>query len=197
MSRNTISHPGLCQQAPSRWADPRQQSTTRRLCMKCPRLERCRRETLTENRTFGMWAGVWIDHDLPAKRHLLQPKSRLRAIAPHPTPDHPRRDHCPSTNCPRRRRPWSPPAASGHCEILAPACLLDQHLIFTRRTQDCPLPADSPAAALAACTNCAELIEQTDQATAQRYGYITTTAHLIDLPASAAPRIADDLRPSA
>ena len=84
MSRNTLSHPGLCQQAPSRWADPTQQATTRRLCMKCPRLQRCRRETLTEKRTFGMWAGVWIDHDLPAKRHLLQPKSRLRAIAQHP-----------------------------------------------------------------------------------------------------------------
>jgi hypothetical protein len=183
VSRNTNSHPGLCQQAPSRWADPRQQSTTRRLCMKCPRLERCRRETLTENRTFGMWAGVWIDHDLPAKRHLLQPKSRLRAIAPH-------------------INELSPAAAtlvtarsSGHCEILAPACLLDQHLIFTRRTQDCPLPADSPAAALAACTNCAELIEQTDQATAQRYGYITTTAHPIDLPER--PPRSQSPRPSA
>jgi Transcription factor WhiB len=180
VSRNTISHPGLCQQAPDRWADPRQQSTTRRLCMKCPRLERCRRETLTENRTFGMWAGVWIDHDLPAKRHLLQPKSRLRAITPHP--------HQTTRVGPLPINELSPAAAtmvtarsSGHCEILAPACLLDQDLIFTRRTQDCPLPADSPAAALAACTNCAELIEQTDHDTAQRYGYITTTAHPITI----------------
>lgn len=64
--------------------------------------------------------------------------------------------------------------ASAHCEILAPACLLTQHLIFTRRLQGQPLPADSPAGALAACTNCAELIEQTDPATAAHYGYITS-----------------------
>jgi len=176
VSRNTISHPGLCQQAPSRWADPNQQSTTRRLCMKCPRLQRCRRETLTENRTFGMWAGVWIDHDLAAKRHLLQPKSRLGsiALAPHRT----------ARVGPLPINELSPAAAalvtarsSGHCEVLASACLLNQHLIFTRRAQGSPLPADTPAAALAACTHCTELIEQTDHATAQRYGYITTTAH--------------------
>ena len=65
--------------------------------------------------------------------------------------------------------------ASGHCEILAPACLLVQHLIFTRRPQGAPLPPDSPASALAACANCAELIEHTDAATAARYGYITNT----------------------
>jgi hypothetical protein len=63
--------------------------------------------------------------------------------------------------------------ASGHCEILAPACLLDQQLILTRRAQGAATPPDSPASGLAACHNCAELIEQTDPHTALRYGYIT------------------------
>jgi hypothetical protein len=121
-----------------------------------------------------MWAGVWIDHDLPAKRHLLRPAAALRGTA---------------TSSRNSRRVGAllinelPPAAaamvtaraSGHCEILAPACLLVQHLIFTRRPQGTPLPPDSPAAALAACANCAELIEHTDPATAARYGYITDT----------------------
>jgi hypothetical protein len=173
VNRNNISHPGLCQQAPARWADPSQQAATRRLCLSCPRLDRCRRETLSENRTFGMWAGVWIDNDLAAKRHLLQPTPRLRSCAP-----------------PRRRRQTrvgrlpvnelSPTAAamvtaraSGHCEILAPACLLDQQLIVTRRAQGAAAPPDSPASGLAACHHCAELIEQTDPHTALRYGYIT------------------------
>jgi hypothetical protein len=178
VSRNTLSHPGLCQQAPSRWADPTQQATTRRLCMKCPRLQRCRRETLSEKRTFGMWAGVWIDHDLAAKRHLLQPKSRLRTIA-QPPQRSTRVGPLPINELCAPAAAMVTARSSGHCEILAPACLLDQHLIFTRRTQGSPLPTDSPAAALAACTNCAELIEQTDHDTAQRYGYITTTDHPI------------------
>ena len=179
MSRNTISHPGLCQLAPARWSDPKQQAATRRLCLSCPRLKRCRHETLSENRTFGMWAGVWIDHDLPAKRHQLQPATTLRSTA---------------TPRPARRTRVGPllvnvlssaaaamvtARASEHCEILAPACVLDQQLIFTRRTQGGPTRLDSPAAALAACDNYAELIEQTDPDTAMRYGYITKASRLI------------------
>jgi hypothetical protein len=173
VSRNTISHPGLCQQAPARWADPHQQAATRRLCLSCPRLDRCRRETLTENRTFGMWAGVWIDNDLPDKRHLLQPTPRLRSYPP-PGPTRRTRVGALAVNeLPPNAAAMVTARASGHCEILAPACLLHQHLIFTRRPQGAGQPPDSPAAALAACHNCAELIEQTDPDTALRYGYIT------------------------
>jgi Transcription factor WhiB len=173
VSRNTISHPGLCQQAPARWADPHQQAATRRLCLSCPRLDRCRRETLTENRTFGMWAGVWIDHDLPDKRHLLKPGPRLRSRPP-PTPSRRTRvGTLPVNELPPNAAAMVTARASGHCEILAPACLLHQQLIFTRRPQGAAQPPDSPAAALAACNNCAELIEQTDPDTALRYGYTT------------------------
>jgi hypothetical protein len=167
VNRN-ISHPGLCQQAPGRWTDPSQQAATRRLCLSCPRLDRYRRETLSEKRTFGMWAGVWIDNDLAAKRHLLQPTPRLRSCAP-PRPR--RQTHV----GPLPVNDLSPTAlamvtarASGHCEILAPACLLDQQLILTRRAQGAATPPDSPASGLAACHKCAELIEQTDPHTALR-----------------------------
>jgi hypothetical protein len=173
MSRNNISHPGLCQQAPARWADPNQQAATRRLCLSCPRLDRCRRETLTENRTFGMWAGVWIDNDLPAKRHLLQPAARLRSCTPPQRARQTRVGALPVNELSPNAAAMVTARASGHCEILAPACLLDQQLIFTRRPQGVAQPPDSPAAALAACHNCAELIEQTDPQTALRYGYIT------------------------
>lgn len=175
MSRNTVSHPGLCQRDPHRWADPAQQAATGRLCLSCPRLQRCRTETLTEKRTFGMWAKVWIDHDLPAKRHLLQPATSLPNTATPRRRRTPRVGALPVNQLPPNAAAMVTARASGHCEILAPACLLVQHLIFTRRPQGSPLPPDSPAAALAACTNCAELIEQTDPATAARYGYITTT----------------------
>jgi hypothetical protein len=144
VSRNTISHPGLCQQAPARWADPHQQAATRRLCLSCPRLDRCRRETLTENRTFGMWAGVWIDHDLPDKRHLLKPGPRLRSRPP-PTPSRRTRvGTLPVNELPPNAAAMVTARASGHCEILAPACLLHQQLIFTRRPQGAAQPPDSP-----------------------------------------------------
>jgi hypothetical protein len=176
VSRNTLSHPGLCQLEPERWADPRQQASTRRLCLSCPRLQRCRTETLSENRAFGMWAGVWIDHDLPAKAHLLQTGTRLRTIS---APCRPRRTHV--GLLPRNQLSPSAAAlvtarASGHCEILAHGCLFDQQLIFTRATDPLPPPTlDSPAAALAACRSCLDVIERTNPDTARRYGYLTTT----------------------
>lgn len=175
MSRNTVSLPGFCQRAPERWADPAQQAATRRLCLSCPRLQRCRTETLAEKRTFGMWAGVWIDHDLPAKRHLLRPAASLRGTVTTRRRTSPLVGALPVHQLPAAAAAMVTARASGHCEILAPACLLVQHLIFTRRPQGTPLPPDSPASALAACANCAELIEHTDAATAARYGYITNT----------------------
>jgi len=174
-SRNTVSHPGLCQRAPARWADPAQQAATRRLCLSCPRLQRCRTETLTEKRTFGMWAGVWIDHDLPAKQHLLQPTTSLRPVATPRRRRAARIGPLPVNELPSAAAALVTARASGHCEILAPACLLVQHLIFTRRPQGSLLPPDSPAAALAACRSCLDVIEHTDPDTALRYGYITTT----------------------
>lgn len=176
LSRNTISHPGLCQREPARWADPDLQAVTRRLCLSCPRLQPCRTETIAENRVFGMWAGVWIDHDLPAKKHLLQPSTRLRPIS---APQRQRRTQVgklPPNQLSSSAAALVTARASGHCEILAQGCLFDQQLIFTRATDPLP-PAtlDSPAAALAACRSCLEVIEHTSPDTALRYGYLTTT----------------------
>jgi hypothetical protein len=173
VSRNTTPHPGSCRQAPPRWPDRTQQLTTQPLGPSYLRLDRSRRETLAANHTFAMWARAPIDNDLPAKRHLLQPTPRLRSCAP-PRPSRQTRvGALPVNELPPNAAAMVTARASGHCEIMAPACLLGQQLIFTRRTQGCPLPPDSPAAALAACHNCAELIEQTDPDTALRYGYIT------------------------
>ncbi|WP_207551111.1 WhiB family transcriptional regulator, partial [Mycobacteroides abscessus] len=70
--------------------DPEQQRSTRRLCLSCPRLALCRKQTLDDAPLHGMWAGVWIDHDFETKRHLLAlmpPQALLpRPAGPPPTP---------------------------------------------------------------------------------------------------------------
>ncbi|MDO3268018.1 WhiB family transcriptional regulator [Mycobacteroides abscessus] len=182
MSRNSDIPNGLCTRDPARWLDPEQQSATRRLCLSCPRLSLCRNQTLNDKPLHGMWAGVWIDHDFDTKSHLLRPAATQRGL-PHP--------HPPSAAClvsaltitglSAEAAALVAARASGHCEILAPACLLRQQLIFNRRHDlnfgGDSAPADSPAEALACCENCADLIEHTDVHTALQLGYITTADH--------------------
>lgn len=186
MSRNSDIPNGFCARDPARWLDPEQQRRTRRLCLSCPRLALCRKQTLDDAPLHGMWAGVWIDHDFETKRHLLAlmpPQALLpRLEGPPPTP---LVSALPVMNITTEAAALVAARASGHCEILAPACLLRQQLIFNRRIDlghDCA-PADSPAEALAVCENCADLIEHTDIHTAQQLGYITTAQH----PSPSAP----------
>lgn len=124
-----------------------------------------------------MWAGVWIDHDFPAKRRQFTAPRTPRGLRTK------RGGPGPSAAVQTLIISQATPAAaamitarsSGHCEILAPACHLSQQLIFTRRHHSlAPGEVSSPADAIAACENCAELIEHTDIATAISLGYITT-----------------------
>lgn len=177
MSRNSDIPNGLCARDPARWLDPEQQTTTRRLCLSCPRLALCRTQTLEDTPQHGMWAGVWIDNDFPAKRPLLQRPGRVHRLPHLSAPDcAPLVSALPVLNITAAASALVTARASGHCEIMAPACLLRQQLIFNRRG-DLHAPADSPAEALAACENCADLIEHTDVHTALQLGYITSAAH--------------------
>lgn len=159
--------------------------------MACTRIDVCRRDALNDQPNYGMWAGVWVDGDFAAKRHLLtlavpavpKPKPRPNIIATQTYSGlcavQPRR---------RTRRVGSllcgrltPAAAelvtsraSGHCEIMAPACLYQQHAVFSRCESTRTQPADlSPADGLVVCRNCLELIEATDRRTARKLGYLT------------------------
>lgn len=72
--------------------------------------------------------------------------------------------------------------AYGHCEIMAPACLYQQHALISRRSMSLTRGLlASPVAGLAACANCIELIEHTEQQTAMHLGYIA--AARLDLAA--------------
>lgn len=64
--------------------------------------------------------------------------------------------------------------ASGHCEVLAPACTYQQALIFLRRRRagESPRQFASAADGIAACRNCLDLIEHTDIPSALDLGYL-------------------------
>ena len=165
-----------CLQHPGDWFDPKRRTFTRQGCLNCPNLLQCSQSALRTQPSYGMWAGVWIDGDFPNKKHLLGAHARPAADAK--TPDR-QPITPPDTPSGRHGRPGrrirvgkllttSPrPAiaaqitarASGHCEIMAPACTYSQAAIFSRRRRANPRPLASPADAIAACHNCIELIE--------------------------------------
>ena len=179
-----------CLQHPGDWLDPKRRTFTRQQCLGCPSLVRCSRSALRHEPSYGMWAGVWIDGDFPSKKHLLglpaQPPADTKPV-----------DHQPVTPSVTPAARYGPrpgrrvrvgkllittpvpliaaqitARASGHCEIMAPACRYQQAAIFSRRRRAHPRPLASPADAIAACRNCIELIEHTDIPTALDLGYL-------------------------
>jgi hypothetical protein len=64
--------------------------------------------------------------------------------------------------------------ASGHCEIMAPACTYRQSVIFMRRRriEGAVAAWRSAADGIAACGNCVDLIEHSDLATILDLGYL-------------------------
>lgn len=190
MSRKSSPHIGVCAQDPGLWQDRRRHSTAARKCLTCPILESCREDALREEPAYGTWAGVWIDGDFTTKRHLFTAPAAAplfsvsameTAVVQHDSVV----TTLPTVRRPRRVGPLScgvlaPAAAelitaraSGHCEIMAPACLYQQHAIYSRHGAK-PHPNQSPADGIAVCCNCLELIEATDRATARRLGYLAT-----------------------
>ncbi|GLD08885.1 WhiB family transcriptional regulator [Mycobacterium kiyosense] len=192
--KTDTSSPSLpCQQNPGDWFDPRRRAFTRRQCLKCANRSDCAAAAIRHRPSYGMWAGVWIDGDLAVKQHLLglpHPDigPSLTPQSPDPQPHPPTPPPPAPAGSPRARRarvgklPTTPPApavaalitarASGHCEIMAPACTHQQSAIFTRRRRTARTALTSPADAIAACRNCIDLIEHTDTPTALDLGYL-------------------------
>lgn len=175
-----------CQRHPGDWFDRSRQTFTRRHCLNCTGRGACAATALRIRPDHGMWAGIWIDGDFAAKRHLLAGRAPTPPPAvPPPAGDAlstPRR----APRGARRRRvgrlcTTAPPPqlaalvaarASGHCEIMAPACTYAQSAIFTRRRGAVPDTLSSPADAVVACANCIDLIERTELPTALDLGYL-------------------------
>jgi hypothetical protein len=179
-----------CSQEPAAWSDPRRQAFTGRQCLRCPGRAQCAQSALDHQPSYGMWAGVWIDGDFSVKQRLL---SAIAAAAAEPDPDTTQAITAaatpPSARPPGRRTrvgallTTAPPAAiaahitaraSGHCEIMAPACTYQQAVIFSRRrhAQRDTHQLRSAADGIAACRNCVDLIEHTDVPTVLDLGYL-------------------------
>lgn len=191
MNHKIRRYPGTpCAQNPADWLDPSSRGHTARACRTCPALAHCAAEARRTRPAYGMWAGVWIDGDFADKSQLL--------ALPHPDPSTTQQGALqgPVVEGPvvspkamraaRVRRvgalctAGAPPAvaalitarASGHCEIMAPACTYTQTAVFPRRRRRAISILSSPAEALAACANCIDLIEHTALPTALDLGYI-------------------------
>ena len=179
-----------CQRNPADWSNPKRRLFTRQQCLQCPQRSDCARSTLQSKPSYGMWAGIWISDDFTSKQHLL-------LLDPPPPPNTDPAEHAAYAPAPvsRARRPRGtrrirvgrlltatpPPAtaalitarASGHCEIMAPACTYQQAAIFSRRRRSVTArDLASPADGIAACHNCIDLIEHTDIPTAMDLGYL-------------------------
>lgn len=64
--------PTPCQREPERWVDRDHRNYARRHCLVCPRRRWCALQAL-EVADYGMWAGIWIDHDRSVMApHLLE-----------------------------------------------------------------------------------------------------------------------------
>jgi hypothetical protein len=178
-----------CSRQPAAWFDPRRRAITGQQCLRCPARAQCAQSALTHQPSYGMWAGVWIDGDFSARQPLL---SAMAAARRDPNPAAVQGVRAPTartTARPPRRRTrvgtlltTPPPAAiaaqitaraSGHCEIMAPACTYQQAVIFARRrAAHAVRQLGSAADGIAACGNCVDLIEHTDVPTILDLGYL-------------------------
>lgn len=181
-----------CTQERAACFGPRSQAFPGQQCLRCPARAQCAQSALRHQPCYGMWAGVWINGDFSGKQRLLSAAAAAKA---EPEPEGPHRhaaindraDQAESAP-PRRTRLGAllttppPPAiaapitarASGHCEIMAPACTYGQAVIFSRRrrAQRDNRELGSAADDIAACRNCVDLIEHTDVPTVLDLGYL-------------------------
>ncbi|MGV7303119.1 WhiB family transcriptional regulator [Mycobacterium kansasii] len=187
--RNDHPAVALCRQNPGDWSDPKRRVLTRQLCRRCPVRRDCTELALRNKPSYGMWAGIWLDNDFDAKQHLLvlntppvpNTDNGAPTQPPAPVEERPRRRVGRQTRVRRLLLNSLPPAvaalitarASGHCEIMAPACTYQQTAIFTRRRHTVAgSDLASPADGIAACHNCINLIEDSAIPTALDLGYL-------------------------
>jgi hypothetical protein len=186
--------PPPCADAPERWFDSTDRTQALRSCLGCPVRQWCAREALSSRATWGMWAGIWIDHRPDDVEHLLraiaagdqQPEADRpeRCSAPSPLDDMERREFVPLSVRPVRSRSVTTAVlarSSGHCEVVSAGCRFTADLQLSR-VPDIPVAeAASPSMAYAACHPCADLLGSADGRTAaHRRGF------LVDSPTRAA-----------
>ncbi|MGY4646613.1 WhiB family transcriptional regulator [Mycobacterium sp. URHB0021] len=179
------AQPLACQQDPERWFDRTDRTRALAGCLQCPARPWCAGEALAVRPVFGMWAGIWIDRNFADAAHYLH---AIVEISPSATPPPPAATVTAAPTgvpaAPVRRVSTRVSAArasvaalitarsTGHCEILAPNCLLDSDGICTRIPGRLPSELCDTAAGYVACRRCRQVVTNMHQELAHRLGYL-------------------------
>ena len=175
-----------CRRDPDRWFDRTHRTHALAGCLACPARSWCARQALGDHASWGMWAGIWIDGNLADVAHYLQ---AIAQAAPPRTPP-------PATNTQRIEAPRRPPVirppakhtaaavitarSSGHCEIMAPDCLLGLEAIASRIRGQSWQELPDAAAGYAVCRSCQAAVTRMEPRLSHQLGY------LVDNPTNAA-----------
>ena len=177
-----------CQRDPDRWFDRADRSQALAGCLSCPARSWCAREALAAQASFGMWAGIWIDGNLAdVKRYLCAIAEGTSSAAPPPATAVQRIDAV--RRPPVIRAPATHTVAavitarsSGHCEIMAPDCLLTLDAIASRirgrRWHQLP----DAAAGYAVCRRCQAAVTRMEPRLSHQLGYIADESGHVDIP---------------
>lgn len=181
MSAAAVSRPAVlpCQRDPDRWFDGANRTQALAGCLSCPARARCAREALAVKPSSGMWAGIWIDHNLADVAHYLraiaedQPQAAA-PLTPLPAQRIARPRPRPELFVPRGKH--TAPAAitarsSGHCEIMTRDCSLRLDTIASRIRGRAISPQSNPAFGYAVCRQCDSIVRRMDSRLARKLGY--------------------------
>jgi hypothetical protein len=184
-----------CQADPERWFDRRNRAHALQRCLVCPLRSPCAAEALAANAKFGMWAGIWIDDNLPDVAHYLHaiaqgpqadsqragesehhrapPQSRSQTVVSLPRVTKPTPGGCAGVHL-EGLSLWVgvEVRSSGHCEVMMPGCRYSLDEIRCR-VPDLPWRRAGDASALyAACSRCSTAVSNLNGKLGAQLGYV-------------------------
>jgi Transcription factor WhiB len=170
--------PPPCAAEPQLWFD---KSHTHALgeCLGCPMRRWCAGEAIRVKASFGMWAGVFIDDNLPQVVPLLRAIAHAPAVGeaevPHLTPPSPAPTATAIADRPRRM-----PAvlaavsarSSGNCEIMTNYCRLTFDTLGSRVPGRDPWSLQRASDVYAVCRPCAVALDAAEPQFVERQGIV-------------------------
>jgi Transcription factor WhiB len=179
------AQPLACQRDPERWFDRTDRTRTLAGCLRCPARQWCAGEALVVRPVFGMWAGIWIDRNFADVAHYLHaiaetapaatppPQTATVTAVPVCVPAAPQRRVAIRVSADRTSVAALITArSSGHCEIMAPNCLLDSDGVCSRIRRRSPSELRDPTAGYVACRRCRSVVTNMHRQLAHRLGYL-------------------------
>lgn len=171
--------PPACAADPELWFDKSQTTHALRECLACPIRPWCAEEAIRIRASFGMWAGIFINENLPEVAPLLlaiaQSPADETGAGPDPAPQH-RPPSGPSITSPTHRvnavlaAVWA--RSSGHCEIMTQHCRLTFDTLGSRVAGRDPWTLERASDAYAVCRPCAAALDAAEPQFVERLGIV-------------------------